>query len=181
MDVLELPIHARETYVGNIIEVNQFLHNHFPDGFTDDFRIGKHVDFLDDFGENIFDAVGWDRSFPASAFEAQANFFGPEWFAGSVFFDDSYIQFRDSFVSRESFVAVDALTSATNDETLLSGTRIDDFVVVDLAEWTFHVGTIAHMRPKANDWIGELFREVAGFWRSRPQVEARREVADLAF
>jgi thiol-disulfide isomerase/thioredoxin len=81
-----------------------------------------------------------DLTLPASGREATLDFCPAEILAGPVAFSNLQESF-DTFIGRESSLAVIAKTPSANRSTILNDSRIADAVIVVSAKWTSH-GTL---------------------------------------
>ena len=110
------------------------------------FAIVVVVDILLDLDDDLHDLIIANRSLPARFGESGANFFSVEWFANAVLFDNLQVRFLDPLEGCISPLAGQTLSSPPNREGFVAGTRVDDSVVVILAEGTFHIRQTAYIR-----------------------------------
>jgi hypothetical protein len=98
------------------------------------------------------------------------NFFWAEKFPGAVTFDHADLDLGNSFVGCEAFLALLALATAADDETILASTRVNDFVVIDVTKRTFHnqiFRPTAKLRGSEGPRIALSYPIRGGFGKSR--------------
>jgi hypothetical protein len=97
---------------------------------------------LEDLADDPLHGLGRNRPLPTGKLQAATNLVGAEGLATAVLFHNAHVQFRDSFVSRESLAASLAFAATTDAEPVFAGPGVNHLIVVDSAKWTLHETTV---------------------------------------
>jgi hypothetical protein len=138
LDVLELSIDTSETDVGNFVERSEMLHDQLSDVSAFDLGLKIGFEFTGDGGDDGFELLVADRSFPAGFFESAFDFCVVEGLAGVVFFDDFDGGGFDAFVGCVTAFAAETLASSSNGEAVLACSGVQHPIVIREAVGALH-------------------------------------------
>lgn len=113
--VAEVAVNASKTNRSDLINIGQMPHDDFADLMAVDLHFELLTNFQFDGKYHCLDSFGGYRAFPASTFDAAAEFISVERFSAIIAFDDPDGSALDSFQSGEPAVAGGTTSSSAND------------------------------------------------------------------
>lgn len=138
IDVFEIPVHRRETNIGDIVKYIKPLNHVFPYGYGGDFLLAGILKMFFDFIHQAFHGFKADTAFLAGNADPFKNFVSIEILPPAVFFNHDQGSFFDPLVSGEPLFAVETYPPPPGHVAFLVKAGIYDFILHIGAFGTFH-------------------------------------------
>src|ERR1039457_5146732 len=136
--ILKIPVYRRESYIGNLVELAEILHQEFSYIYSRYLPVRGIADLrfhpVDQFGEPRHA----HRTLFARLQQTTQHLLAVEFLAPAILFDHHIRDFIDSLVRRVTAGTFHALAAAADGIAFLAFTGIDYLIVQMIAKWTFH-------------------------------------------
>src|SRR5690606_21636813 len=163
----ELPVHAGEPHVRNLVQLPQFAHHQFAQLPAIDLGIKPLLDLALHAVDQVVDLFVADGPFPAGFFQARLDPFSLVRHPRAVFFHHLDHGFFNPFIGGVTPVASQAFATAADHAAILAGAGIHDAVVVGRTIRALH-------RYNAGDAVP---RPLAAHWQTASPKTRRLRVS----